>query len=104
MNREDYARAAALQEGDETAALRFVLSREGGRAVLWGILEHCKVLGGSFTGEPLTTAFNEGRRDVGIRLWNAVAAVDPDSLAIMQTEHAARRARYHVTPHEREDL
>jgi len=93
------ARDIALKvEADDIAdAIGYVLDRPYGRAFVWGILEQCRVFGASFTGEPLTTAFNEGKRHIGIKLLADVLQAKPDAMAQMQNEHAERQKRYLVT-------
>lgn len=50
-------------------ATRLVMGMPEGRRMVWNLLNvHCNYFGGSFTGEQNTTAYNEGKRGVGISL------------------------------------
>lgn len=101
----EQTKAEAIRE-DQDDAMRVVLGNPGGRMFVWDILAQCNVFGASFTGDPLTTAFNEGRRDIGIRLLRDVLQIDPNALTKMRAENDARLKRYHVmtpTPTDEDD-
>jgi hypothetical protein len=48
--------------------LRHVLAEPQGRRLLWRLIDSAGTFGASYAGEPQATAFNEGRRSVGIAL------------------------------------
>jgi len=75
----------ARQECDD---LRAVLATPFGRRLVWKYLEACGVFSQSHvTGEaPLATAFNEGRRSIGLRLFDEVTRHDPGAYAVMVKE------------------
>lgn len=51
------------------ADFQAVMSLAAGRRVIWWFIDGvCGVHSGGFTGEALSTAFAEGRRDVGLKL------------------------------------
>lgn len=96
--------AQANREDDDVNRTRYMLGHPLGRAYVWKALEECGVFGASFAGErPLTTAFHEGRRDIGIRLLAEVMAFDANALTLMQAEDTERKMRYHVRAQERDD-
>ena len=66
--------------------LRAVLSTPEGRRFAWSILSACGVYARSFTGEPLSSAFNEGRRSVGIEILERIEAQAPGSYQTMLKE------------------
>lgn len=72
--------AELLEEG-----FRFILDDEKGRRVLWWLLSECGVFRISMTGNS-ATFFNEGRRDIGLRLMDRIMALRPDIYAEMYRE------------------
>ena len=65
----------AVRRKQAETDLEWVLSDPRGRRVLASVVEQCGVNRLSFVaGDPLATAFNEGRRSVGIFLTNALTA------------------------------
>jgi hypothetical protein len=61
-----------------------VLSSVQGRRFLWRVLGLCHVFKTSFTGNS-TTFFNEGKRDIGLRILGDINEASPESyLAMMQ--------------------
>lgn len=65
--------------------LRAVLAMREGRRYTWRQLSDCGVFRSSFTGNS-TTFFNEGRRDVGLRLLADVMEAQPEAFLLMQQE------------------
>lgn len=63
-----------------------VLSTPEGRRFVWSILASAGVYQRAFAGDPCLTAFNEGSREVGIRLLERVEADARGSYLIMQQE------------------
>lgn len=79
--------------------LRAVMSTPAGRRFVWHIIDDMAgTFGKSFTGEPLSSAFNEGRRSIGLNLMNEAQALAPDAYklafaeALLDTENARREA------------
>lgn len=66
-------------------AYRFVLGDEKGRRVLWHVLSECGVFRLSMTGNS-QTFFNEGMRNIGLRLLDRVMTIEPDAFAEMYRE------------------
>ena len=71
-------RAKALKD-----VVSSIMSTQAGRMWVWAVLTDCKVFDRSFTGEALTSAFNEGARSVGTGL---MKQIEPASLALMMKE------------------
>lgn len=98
------ARSQAAQQEDEAIALAAVLGSEQARAFIWNLVGMCRFTGASFAGENThMTAFNEGRRDIGARVFGPILEKHPEMFTLMQREHVARQARYHVIPDETDE-
>ena len=87
---------ADLAAEDRDEDFRFVLGSPRGRAFCYMLLDRCNVMGASFTGDAATTAFNEGRRHVGIALLRDIQAMNPSAFATMLAENDARHSGYHT--------
>ncbi len=70
------------QELNDTA---HVLSSVQGRRFLWRLLGVCHVFKTSFTGNS-TTFFNEGKRDIGLRVLGDINEASPDGYLKMMQE------------------
>ncbi|WP_445505016.1 Bbp19 family protein [Microvirga sp. G4-2] len=77
---------AAEQEARDREDLRKVIGTAEGRRFIWSILSSSQVYGRAFTGDPLTTAHNEGRRWVGIELLERIETDVPGSYLAMLRE------------------
>ena len=80
----EQAQRKAQEALDE--AVRWLLGDARGRLVAWWLLEQAGVFRTSFAGTAEHTAFNEGRRDLGLRLLNRVMDVDADAYGLMVKE------------------
>lgn len=69
----------------ELADIRAVLSTHHGRRFFWRYLAECGVFRTSFTGNS-TTFFNEGKRDIGLRLMADLMEAAPEQYMVMQKE------------------
>lgn len=72
----------------ELEDLRSVLQSPAGRRFVWRYLTIGGVFQSSFTGDN-ATFFNEGRRDIGLKLMADVMEADPDAYVRMAKEHQA---------------
>ena len=72
--------------------VRHVLSSVQGRRFVWRILDMAGVYRSSFTGNS-TTFFNEGARNIGLRVLSDVMDAKPEAFLIMQQEDKKRRER-----------
>jgi len=70
--------------------LRNVLLSPGGRRFIWKLLEECGVYKISFTGNS-HTFFNEGKRQIGLRLIEDIFNAAPNAYTEMRMEAASRK-------------
>ncbi len=91
-NKEDEQRRLVMEKNrqrreEETNDLRAVLSSASGRRFVWRLLERSGVFRSSFNAvSDSYTAFNEGRRNLGLRVLNDILEADPDAFTLMQKE------------------
>lgn len=88
-DRKDIRKAekeAALREQERIEGLAYLTSTRSGRAWLWALLAKCGVFSQTFNGEALTSAFNEGRRTVGLDLLNELLGALPETFLQMTRE------------------
>lgn len=97
-NKEDEQRRLVMEKNrrrreEETNDLRAVLSSASGRRFVWRLLERGGVFRSSFNAESDSyTAFNEGRRNLGLLVLNDILEADPDAFTLMQRESAEAAA------------
>lgn len=82
-----------LRRQESMAALSWVLSEAKGRRFMWDFLARSNVFAVTFTGEALTGAFNEGRRNLGLLYVDLIMAEFPQQWTQMQAEAMERQAR-----------
>jgi len=81
-DRKKKARAdAETREND----IRWLMSDPRGRRIVWAFLEETGIYRSSFTGNS-TTFFNEGRRDVGLKLLAEINEIAVDQYTLMVKE------------------
>lgn len=80
------ANKAALVAQAEADDLRWLMSAKQGRRFVWRQLAEAGVYQVTFTGDALTSAFNEGRRSRGLALLASVTQHCPERLFEMQKE------------------
>lgn len=74
----------------EDENFRSLLKVQWGRAFLWSILKDCYVFSQTIVFDsPDRSAFNEGRRSYGNKVFDRIMELDPDALVAMQK--AARK-------------
>lgn len=73
-------------EHGANSAIRGIMSMPEGRAFFWWLLEQCHVHGNSFHQNGLTMAFNEGERNIGLKIEARLAEVTPKEFALMMIE------------------
>ena len=74
----------------EEIELRTILDTYGGRAYIWRMLSRCGVFQLSYTGDPQSTFFREGQRDIGLYILKEIMTLDPTSFQKMQQEAVER--------------
>ena len=82
---KDAARKAKWTREDELADVRAILATKEGRRFVWRYLTECSVFKTSFTGNS-QTFFNEGERNVGLKLMADVNDADPEAYIAMLRE------------------
>ncbi len=75
-----------LNENGANSAIRGVMSMPEGRAFFWWMLTECHVHGNSFHQNGLTMAFNEGERNIGLKIEARLAEQCPEDFARMMIE------------------
>lgn len=85
--REKTALAEATIRAD---VIRSTMSTPTGRHWMWTVLSQCHIFAQTFTSDPLTTAFNEGQRSIGLRLMADILLTCPDQYIQAQREQHAR--------------
>lgn len=79
------SKKATREREEELRDVRQLLGMPWGRRFLWRYLSLCGVFQSSW--EPSARIhFNEGRRDVGLRLWADITEADPEALIRMMLE------------------
>jgi hypothetical protein len=86
---EAQAKAAKVR-AEYLANLASLLEYWEFRNFMWMVLGETGYFGASFTGEPLTTAFNEGKRHIGIQLFIDMLTADPNAYTVMRNEALQR--------------
>lgn len=98
MSRREQQEEARRQAEDD---IRNVLGTPAGRRLLWRIIAGSSAaFGPSFTADALTTAYNEGRRAVGIDLLVQCQKAAPVDYVKMLTEHMKLPEEAPPTPEE----
>lgn len=87
-----------LDRDQRSADVRAVMDTGAGKRLLWGVIEQdCNGFGGSFVaGHADISAFNEGRRSIGVDLMLEIQTAAPEQYAAMvadRAREAAARAR-----------
>lgn len=77
------ARFDALEEAED---LKWLMSEVRGRRIAWRLLTRAGVFRLSYTGEPISTTFREGERNVGLRLLAEINTHCPELYALMAQE------------------
>src|SRR5215469_11695668 len=81
---------ARLHERRMAEVVSNLMSYEAGREFVWNILSDCMVFSTTFTGDALTSAFNEGRRSAGCALLASIMLACPDQYIQAQRESNER--------------
>lgn len=73
--------------------LKMVLEIPAGRRLIWRLLSVCGIFRISFVGkDSLSTALNEGRRDIGLLLLKDLMESKPEAFTQMQREFISNKA------------
>lgn len=71
---------------EELADMRFILSSVEGRRFIWRYLSRCRIFEVSYLGNANDTIFNEGSREIGLRILDEVTHADPRAYMKMVNE------------------
>lgn len=86
---------AALRQSDKSEEalklddFKWLMSSKRGRRIVWRLLEETGVYRTSMTGNS-TTFFNEGQRNVGLKLMAMIHATATDAYVLMLNERTTR--------------
>ncbi len=94
VERAEKAAKSVRRQRDE--ALRWLMADLRGRRIVWSLLGKAGVFRSSMASSPELTAFNEGRRDIGLALLADVMRLCPENYALMQSEQAAADTAQHA--------
>lgn len=72
--------------------LKYLMNNTSGRAFVWRKLEDSSVFVTTFNDSPMRMAFNEGRRAIGLKLWDDILRHCPDQYSLMMREANERRS------------
>ena len=75
------------REENDKMDIQHILSSINGRRFLWGILQFCGVFETSFNQNTNQTMFNEGQRNVGLRLLSKIQEADAAAYITMVKEY-----------------
>lgn len=88
-----HALKAKLESDKETSDLRWLMSGKRGRTIVHRMLSQAGVFQSVFNTNSMQMAFNEGGRNVGLRLLSQVMSACPEKYALMLKEqHDDRNA------------
>jgi hypothetical protein len=85
-NREEKAAQALSEQELELDELRWLMAAKQGRRFMWRLLERAGIYRVSFTGDALSTAFNEGTKNEGRYLLGLVTKHLPERYLEMLKE------------------
>jgi hypothetical protein len=80
------AKAAKARQAQDDSVVQVLMGSVAGRAWAHDVLEDCGVFRTTFTGEALQSAFNEGKRNVGLRLLSSIMQACPQAYVQMMGE------------------
>jgi len=72
-----------IREELELKDMKDLLATHFGKRILWRYLAFCKIFESSFTVDPNITSFNEGKRDVGLKMLADISEADPGAFVEM---------------------
>lgn len=82
----DAALRAQQAKDIEDEDFKHLMGGAWGRRLVWGMLDRAGVFRLSFSTDPLVTAFNEGRKNEGLRILAQIQTLCPDLYAVMVKE------------------
>ncbi len=91
-------KAALLRDVQRREVIGEIMSTTYGRAWLWDTLATCSIFHTTFNGDALASAFQEGRRSVGLALLADILAHCPDQYITAMREHNERNQQPDTDP------
>lgn len=79
-------RYAEMEASQRRATIRSIMSEASGRAWILDLLNLTHMFHTSFNGNALQSAFAEGERNIGLRLFNDILAASPNEYILMMRE------------------
>ena len=84
-------RKAKLERDQHLADVRLVMDTLGGRRVMWGLLVDALIFRTTFAQDPCVSAFQEGNRNLGLKVLADVMEACPELYLKAQTEANQRK-------------
>lgn len=79
-------KGAELVREQRLADMAMLLSTRPGRRFVWSLMADCGIFRSSFDNSGSVTAFNEGRREIGLRVLADVNEAAPEQYLVMLRE------------------
>jgi len=79
-------KGAELIREQRLSDVAMLLSTRSGRRFIWGLMTECGIFRTSFDNSGSVTAFNEGRRQIGLRVLADVNESAPEQYLLMLRE------------------
>ena len=98
------AKAAKADAAQRLEIVRGIMSLPSGRAWMHDWLQSCNIFATTFTGNALQSAFNEGRRSIGLRMLAEIMQACPDQYVQMMREENERDIVADIRRHRRSDI
>lgn len=90
---KDAAKLEKLRQANLDKAINMLAERLEGRDLLWWLLEQCHIAQQPFTANALTTSFNCGEMNVGLKIQSRIIEANPAVyVRMMQERQDAGRA------------
>lgn len=86
-SQEDARKGRQRAMEQEAADFQWLMGTPQGRRVVWRGLDTAGVFRSSFSTDPLVMAFNEGRRNAGLRTLEQIHALCPQAYTVMMKEY-----------------
>lgn len=83
---EESAKVARLRRLEEIGDIRWLMSEERGRRLVWRLLAMTGVYRSSFNSSGSVMAFNEGQRNIGLKLVADIHEACPEQYTRMRKE------------------
>lgn len=87
---KDSEKIAAKKREIELKDIQTVVSTPEGRRFYWRVMAMAGVFHLSYTGDTNSTMYNEGRREIGLKIFNDLFEASPNAFNQMQREVSSR--------------